>query len=210
MGGNSRSGEGATIIQPAKAQLVVWYFEWLMLLVLCGLPLLLLALLLQDPEVRVLFFVMFAVLLLVMILSLIWIPLYFHRLRYGIEPDVLRMEKGVLWRKRATVPYSKITNVDITQGPLQRLFGVGKLQVQTAGYGGQSGGEAEIVFAGVTAEELDTLRDEIMTRVKRVSASSGESAAGAGEEITGETERELLRKILAELQEMRKKGKGGG
>ncbi len=58
---------------------------------------------------------------------LIYIPAFYNTLEYGIDNDAVRLKKGVFWRRKTSVPYGKITNIDITQGPVERLFKISQL-----------------------------------------------------------------------------------
>jgi uncharacterized protein len=79
----------------------------------------------------------FACWILAFIPVLFWIPKAYRILEYFIDDDSIKMQAGVVWKKNVTVPYEKITNIDVTSGPVQRKFNVGTIHVQTAGYGGQ-------------------------------------------------------------------------
>jgi putative membrane protein len=68
---------------------------------------------------------------------------------YAATPDGIGLRSGVLSRRETYVRRSRIQALDITQEPLQRLFGVVQLEVQTAG--GGKGGELSLVAVG-TAE----------------------------------------------------------
>ena len=70
--------------------------------------------------------------IIIMIFVIIWIPAAFNALEYYIDDEGVKMRCGVVWKKQVTVPYSKITNVDITQGPMQRYYNIGTIHVQTA------------------------------------------------------------------------------
>lgn len=107
-----------------------------------------------------------AIALVVLILILIWIPLYYGRLVYGINDDEVLWSRGVWFRKTSIVPYTKITNVDIVQGPLMRIFGIYALHVQTAGYAAQQAGRSEISITGV--KDHQQLRALIMENVRRL------------------------------------------
>lgn len=63
----------------------------------------------------------------------IYIPAFFRSLEYSIDTDAVRLQKGVFWKRCTAVPYAKITNIDTTQGPVERHFGLSKLHIQTAG-----------------------------------------------------------------------------
>ncbi|MBD0280790.1 MAG: PH domain-containing protein [Thermoleophilaceae bacterium] len=58
---------------------------------------------------------------------------------YRVSGDALHFRRGVLSPDETTIPIARIQAIDATQGPIQRLFGVHELHVQTAG--GGSGGE---------------------------------------------------------------------
>ena len=134
---------------------------------------------------------------------LIWIPAFFRELEYAIEEDIVRGKKGVFFKKRVTVPFTKITNIDITQGPMQRFFNIGSIHVQTAGATGPSGHNPELRIDGIA--DCDKLKDEIMTRVKgfllKHNSSTIQTSAPA-ENIPGENP--TLVKILDELTAIRK------
>ena len=41
----------------------------------------------------------------------------------------------MLWKKRRSIPLSKITNIDVRQGPFERIFGYGKIWIFTPSTG---------------------------------------------------------------------------
>ena len=45
----------------------------------------------------------------------------------------LQIRRGVFWRERITVPRNRIQHTDVSQGPLERQFGLATLLVHTAG-----------------------------------------------------------------------------
>jgi len=54
-------------------------------------------------------------------------------LRYWLEGSTLRIDEGVLIRKRKSIPLDRVTDVALVQGPFMRLCRIWALQVQTAG-----------------------------------------------------------------------------
>jgi len=58
-----------------------------------------------------------------------WIPKYYHSIRYLFTEGEIIVEKGVWWRHKSTVPYNRITNIDVVQGPISRRFGLRKVLV---------------------------------------------------------------------------------
>lgn len=108
-------------------------------------------------------------LLIIVALAIVWgsiqiyIPAFYRSLEYSIDTDAVRLQKGVFWKRRTTVPYAKITNIDITQGPVERHFGLSKLHIQTAGSSAANNNTAELLMLGIA--EPEALKDEIIGRI---------------------------------------------
>ncbi|MBN1166766.1 MAG: PH domain-containing protein [Methanospirillaceae archaeon] len=92
------------------------------------------------------------------LLSCIWVPFYYASVLYILTDNEMNWARGVLWKQTGIVPYNRITNVDIVQGPLMRIFHLSNLRIQTAGYSGNQ--MAEIRIQGIL--EPKPLRDCIM------------------------------------------------
>ena len=89
---------------------------------------------------------------------LIWYyPRWLAALRYCIDDRSLRVEQGVLFKSRKTIPFDKITDLELVQGPLQRAFDLWSIKVQTASTGSHTP-EAELM--GVINPEQ--IREEIL------------------------------------------------
>jgi putative membrane protein len=72
---------------------------------------------------------------------------------YRVAGGALHFRHGVLSPDETTIPIARIQAIDATQGPIQRLFGVHELHVQTAG--GGSGGEIVLrAVSDLAAHEL--------------------------------------------------------
>jgi membrane protein YdbS with pleckstrin-like domain len=153
-----------------------------LLIVLLGLPLLLGVLLI-------------AVWLLVHLPLVIYLSAYYKTLEYSIDSDALRIKKGVFWRRRTTVPFAKITNIDITQGPVERMFKISTLHVQTAGSSSSEFAKAEIVIPGI--RDSETLKDAIVNQIR---PSSHTAQVPVAEKAS---ESETLMDILSELKGIR-------
>lgn len=55
---------------------------------------------------------------------------------YKVTDRSLRIREGVWFVREMTMSFANIQNLSITQGPLQKLFGVSDLRVESAGGGG--------------------------------------------------------------------------
>jgi len=136
--------------------------------------------------------------LIAMLLTLIWIPAFHASLQYVIDDDTVKAQGGVLWKRYVTIPFTKITNLDITQGPVQRIFGIGTIHVQTAGASGQQGAKAELRMLGV--RNLQEVKERIMERIKAFTLSG---AVQAKVEPAGQNQLQVLQGILNELVAIR-------
>ena len=84
------------------------------------------------------------------------------RFYYWVEDGELRMEHGVFVKKKRFIPLERIQSIDTSAGIIQRMFGIVKLQVETAG----SGNEAEAIMTAVTKEDAASLKELLLTRNK--------------------------------------------
>lgn len=62
---------------------------------------------------------------------------------YVLSDRTLRLRRGIWVINEVTITYENIQNVSVRQGPIQRLFGISDLVVQTAGGGGSVGTHGE-------------------------------------------------------------------
>jgi membrane protein YdbS with pleckstrin-like domain len=109
-----------------------------------------------------------------MIIFFVWVKLYYVSMWYELHPDEIRWRRGVWFRSTGIVPYNRVTNIDIRQGPVMRALGISTLSIQTAGYSGAA--QPEIRIEGI--EHADELRELIRTMVR--SCSSGGDGTGTG------------------------------
>ena len=59
-------------------------------------------------------------------------PIRYMRWRYEVSEDYLDIAKGIIWRKRYTIPFIRVQNTDTRQGPVLRMFGLANVTVATA------------------------------------------------------------------------------
>jgi membrane protein YdbS with pleckstrin-like domain len=75
--------------------------------------------------------------------------------RHGV--DGLEIRRGVWWRRVSHVPRSRIQHTDVSQGPLERRFGLATLRVFTAGTA-----NAEVALTGLAHETATAIRDQLL------------------------------------------------
>lgn len=91
---------------------------------------------------------------LALILYILWAIVYWWRYVYYIQDDELRVEYGILKRKKTFIPLNRIQSVQLTAGILQRLLGLFSLEVETAG----GGTKAEVSLSALSRENAEKLR----------------------------------------------------
>jgi len=121
----------------------------------------------------------------------VWIPKYYDSIFYKVTEHEIVWRRGVWFKYTGIVPYNRITNIDIAQGPISRRLGIASLKIQTAGY---SAGKprAELRLDGI--ERFEELRDLIMSFVKK----------RRPEAVEVFEEEEPAQKILEELVKIRR------
>lgn len=100
-----------------------------------------------------------------------WVPKFAETAAYRLGDEEVAYRRGVWFRKESTVPYDRVTNVGSGQGPLQRRFGVGSVDVHTAGQGAQNTAELQVNALA----DYEDVRDQILERVR-----AGEPVATEG------------------------------
>lgn len=95
----------------------------------------------------------FITFILIVLYTAFWIPKFYSSKSYSLSENDIVIEKGVWWKRKSIVPYNRVANIDVVQGPLSRRFALGIISIQTAGFsGGGSGGnakEAEAIIVGI-------------------------------------------------------------
>lgn len=79
------------------------------------------------------------------------------RFTYYIYNDELRIEQGILARHKTYIPLERIQSVQISAGIVQRIFGLVKLEVQTAGGNRQ----AEASLSAITKAQALELQEQL-------------------------------------------------
>jgi putative membrane protein len=81
------------------------------------------------------------------------------RYTYRMEHNELRIEYGVFVRKKRYIPLERIQSLDISEGILQRLCGMVKVRIETAGGSGTD--EAEAVLSAISKEEAHYIQEYV-------------------------------------------------
>ncbi|MCI8610207.1 MAG: PH domain-containing protein [Firmicutes bacterium] len=84
----------------------------------------------------------------------------YARYRYRIDEESIRVREGFLWINYSIVPIERLHKIELSQGPLARMFGLYTVTVTTAG------GQVSIKFlkeevANEIAEHLKTVINQM-------------------------------------------------
>lgn len=104
--------------------------------------------------------------------SYIWARLTYSNYKYELTADSFRKEYGIIFKKNVSIPYDKIQNVNIYRGILTRIMGLSDLHIETAGssavvYRYSRKDKSEARLPGMSRDEAEKLRDDLMRRAKK-------------------------------------------
>jgi len=94
-----------------------------------------------------------------LVLAVVWPTLQYEHYRYSIREHDLLVQRGVLFRRRSSIPHNRIQHVDTRQGPIERFFGLSRVAVFTA-----AGMSADGSIPGLATERAESIRDELAKR----------------------------------------------
>lgn len=102
----------------------------------------------------------------------IWLVLYgfmilvsfkgFEHKGYAMRERDIIFKKGWIWRSSTIVPFNRIQHTEIDQGPIERIFGLSKLKIFTAG-----GSSSDLKIPGLLPDTANRLKDYIQLKVGR-------------------------------------------
>jgi len=105
----------------------------------------------------------------------IGIFLYWRRFEYRVGANEIRIDSGILNRTHRSIPFDRIQDVDITQGPVARVLGLAKVKFET----GASGGKEEGVLQAISLKRAEDLR-----RLARARRSGADAAVVPESEVS--------------------------
>ena len=139
---------------------------------------------------------------------LIYIPFYFKSLEYSVKAETgetmpeIYVKRGVVTITRKHVPFRTITNISSRAGIFDRLFNIGSVHIETAGYSGSHQTGPEVKLEGIVFYE--EVRDFILNELRKF-----KTPYVTGTEVVPRTEEPIPRteglddEILITLREIR-------
>ena len=86
-----------------------------------------------------------------------WPPLDYRHTSYRVDALGIEIRKGVYWRVVIHVPRSRVQHTDVSEGPVERRYGLGTLVIYTAGTD-----HARVDLAGLEHSVALRLRDHLL------------------------------------------------
>jgi putative membrane protein len=104
--------------------------------------------------------------------------LYWRRFEFRVGTSEIRIDSGIFSRTHRSIPFDRIQDVDITQGPVARLLGIAKVKFETGAAGGRDTDEG--VLHAIRLERAQELR--ALVRAHRSGAVEAAAPAAEAEE----------------------------
>ncbi len=142
---------------------------------------------------------------LALVIGLLLTGPYYRSLSYEIQDDEVIMRVGIVTKSVKHVPYRTVTNITVKRGILDRwFFGLGTLNIQTAGMSGTTGAEESL--EGLP--NVDEVYDLVVTELRRFRSGMAPTAADSDVELSSQkenafTQTDIFKSILTELQAIR-------
>ncbi len=98
---------------------------------------------------------------------------------YRLGAHELRIDQGLLSRSSRAIPFDRVTDVDIEQGPIHRLFGLARVRMET---GAATKADAdEGVLDTISLDRAEAIREFVRARKRGAAAPVAEPEAQAAE-----------------------------
>ncbi len=97
--------------------------------------------------------------------SLVWPPIKHRHIAWKLDARGFEIKRGVWWRHQIAVPVARVQHVDVSQGPIQRLFELATLTIHTAGTS-----NAVVVLEGLGMQMAEQVRDVLIARKESLDA----------------------------------------
>jgi putative membrane protein len=116
-----------------------------------------------------------------LVFSIVSVIIYWRRFEFRVGADDIRIDSGVFSRTHRSIPFDRIQDVDITQGPIARILGLAKVTFETGGGSAQSGKEDGVIQA-IALQRAQQLRELVRNRRSAAAPSAAPVEAVAEED----------------------------
>jgi uncharacterized protein len=89
----------------------------------------------------------------------VWPAVHYRHVSYLVDAEGIEIRTGVWWRQIISVPRSRVQHIDVSQGPMERSFGLGRLVLYTAGTA-----HSRVELQGLSYPVAFALRNHLLPR----------------------------------------------
>ncbi|WP_020209348.1 PH domain-containing protein [Gilvimarinus chinensis] len=101
-----------------------------------------------------------AIVVLALFLLAVWVPRRVHHTQYLLRELDVHKRTGFWWHKTVSAGTNRVQHIEVTQGPIERLYGLSKLVLYTAG-----GYQSDIKIPGLPTDEAHRLKQYLTERI---------------------------------------------
>ncbi|EGN75419.1 hypothetical protein A28LD_1032 [Idiomarina sp. A28L] len=96
-----------------------------------------------------------------LILFIFWAPARCRVTSYALETDVVRFRLGALWHRETSVTHNRLQHLEIERGPVERMLGLSRLKLFTAG-----GMGSDLVIPGLAPAVSEEIRNNLIAKIR--------------------------------------------
>lgn len=85
----------------------------------------------------------------------------YRRLGYALDGQLLRIVRGWLFHIDTVVPFVRVQHIDVSRGPIEKIFGLASLIVHTAGTHNST-----VTLPGLSPDKAASIRDAIRAEIR--------------------------------------------
>jgi putative membrane protein len=109
---------------------------------------------------------------------------------FRVGEDELTIEQGLLSRSNRAIPFDRVTDVDIEQGPIHRLLGLARVRMETGAAAGAK--DTEGTLDTIALHRAEAIRDFVRARKRGAVSSESPVAAVDGEPLFAMDSRRVM------------------
>ncbi|UTF60448.1 PH domain-containing protein [Gilvimarinus sp. DA14] len=103
----------------------------------------------------------------------VWVPRRVHHTQYLLRELDIHKRTGFWWHKTVSAGTNRIQHIEVTQGPIERLYRLSKLVLYTAG-----GYQSDIKIPGLPTDEAHRLKQYLTERIATEELADAETDHG--------------------------------
>lgn len=95
------------------------------------------------------------------IVLVVGVFLYWRRFEFRVGTNEIRIDSGILNRTHRSIPFDRIQDVDVSQGPVARLLGLARVRFET---GSAQDKDDDGALVAIALDRAGALRDQVRAR----------------------------------------------